>query len=76
MRFSRVGLHNLQNLTTAHTCKPVNKIERGQGAEFKTIAIETDRTQYKTQTTLLLRVKVCVISYQHLLYIKSLTFYR
>ena len=40
MRFSRVGLHNLQNLTTAHTCKPVN-IERGQGTEFKTITGET-----------------------------------
>ena len=40
MHFSGVGLHNLQNLTTAPTCKPVN-IKRGQGVEFKTITIET-----------------------------------
>ena len=74
MRFSRVGLHNLQNLTTAHIYKPVN-IEHGQGAEFKTITIETYRSQYMTQTALLLSVKVCVISYEHLLHIKLLTFY-
>ena len=47
MRFSRVGLHNLQNLTTAHTYKPVN-IERGEGAEFKTITIETAVRRYFT----------------------------
>ena len=78
MRFSRVGLHNLQNLTTAHTCKLVNIYSAGRAPRRIQGNYYGDRTARNiwTQTALLLRDKVCVISYQHLLYVKLLTFYR